>query len=268
MDSGATQEELEAGRGYEALFVPSVFAPWTRHLIAGAGVEERSHVLDVACGSGVLTRHAHARSGQFGRVVGIDPAPGMLAAAREAEPDIEWYLGSAESLPFDESAFDCVVSQFGMMFFQDRQGASDEMFRVTKPGGRLAVAVWNSIEHNRAYGDIIAVLDEQVSTAAGDALRMPYSLGNPEEVMGIFSQSGFRDIAFDTTTEQARFPSSRTMVEAELRGWLPLFGINLSEEKIADVLVQSDSKLSKYAAPSGEAVFPTSAHIVTARKPN
>ncbi len=58
------------------------------------------------------------------------------------------------------------------------------------------------------------------------------------------------------------------MVEAELRGWLPLFGINLEEDKIADVLVQSDSRLAKYSSQSGEAVFPTSAHVITARKPN
>jgi hypothetical protein len=57
------------------------------------------------------------------------------------------------------------------------------------------------------------------------------------------------------------------MVEAELRGWLPLFDIHLSEDKIVDVLVKSDSKLAKYASASGAAVFPTSAHIVTARKP-
>jgi hypothetical protein len=57
------------------------------------------------------------------------------------------------------------------------------------------------------------------------------------------------------------------MVEAELRGWLPLFDIHLSEDKIADVLVKSDGKLSKYASQTGEAVFPTSGHIVTASKP-
>ena len=57
------------------------------------------------------------------------------------------------------------------------------------------------------------------------------------------------------------------MVEAELRGWLPLFDIHLNEEKIADVLVKSDDKLSRYASPSGEAVFPTSAPIVPANKP-
>ena len=141
------------------------------------------------------------------------------------------------------------------------------MFRVMKPGGRLAIAVWNSIENNPAYGDIIAVLDEQVSTAAGDALRLPYSLGDPDEVINMLAKVGFIDIKFETRKEQAKFPSSRTMVEADLRGWLPLFGINLSEKRIADVLVNSDGKLAKYSTKSGEAVFATSAHIVTAHKP-
>jgi hypothetical protein len=56
------------------------------------------------------------------------------------------------------------------------------------------------------------------------------------------------------------------MVEAELRGWLPLFDIFLEETKINDVLIESDRTLSKYAVSSGEAVFPTSAHVITAQK--
>ena len=67
-------------------------------------------------------------------------------------------------------------------------------------------------------------------------------------------------------TEMARFPSSRQMVEAELRGWLPIFDIFLGEEEIDEVLVESDKLLRKYSAPAGEAVFPTSANIFTARK--
>lgn len=65
----------------------------------------------------------------------------------------------------------------------------------------------------------------------------------------------------------ACFPSTRVMLEGDLRGWLPLFDIHLSEDKINEVLATSDSTLFKYVAPSGEAVFPTSAHIVTAIKP-
>ncbi len=266
MDENTPQELVEAGRGYESLFVPALFEQWTKHLIEGAGIREGSHVLDIACGTGILARDALSRTGPGGRVVGADPAPGMLAAAKEIEPSIDWILCSAEALELDDETFDCVISQFGMMFFQDRQKSAEEMFRVLKPGGSLAIAIWNSVEQNPAYADIIAVLQEQVGTAAADALRLPYSLGNPDEVTTVLDNSGFAGINVETKVESAQFPSSRHMVEAELRGWLPLFDINLSEAKINDVLIESDSTLSKYASSSGKAIFPTSAHVITARK--
>lgn len=266
MAVNASKEEIEAGRGYETLFVTSLFAPWTHRLVDGAGVATGSSVLDIACGTGVLARHALSITGTGRRVVGLDPAPGMIAAATETEPGIEWTLGTAEELPFEDAAFDCVMSQFGMMFFADKQKAAGQMFRVLKPGGWLAVAVWDRIENNPAYADIIAVLDEQVSTEAGDALRLPYSLGNADDVTSFFKTAGFASVSCETATEQARFPSTRTMIEADLRGWLPLFDIHLDEAKIADVLRHSDEKLAKHATGSGEAVFQTSAHIITAQK--
>jgi len=266
MDQDVAEELIEAGRGYESLFVPALFEAWTKHLLDGAGVREGSHVLDIACGTGVLARSALARAGVNGRVVGADPAPGFLAAANEIEPGIAWVLCGAEALDVDNETFDCVVSQFGMMFFQDRQKSTDEMFRVLKPGGSLAIAVWRSVEHNLAYADIISVLQEQIGTAAADALRLPYSLGDADEVSSVLERSGFADIKIEAITLNANFPSSRQMVEAELRGWLPLFEIFLSEQEIDEVLIESDKTLGKYAGPSGEAVFPTSAHVFTAHK--
>jgi len=266
MDQDVSEDLIEAGRGYESLFVPALFDVWTKHLVDGAKVQGGSHVLDVACGTGVLARRALARAGANGRVVGADPAPGMLSAAREIEPSIDWVLCSAEALDVEDEAFDSVISQFGMMFFQDRQKSADEMFRALKPGGSLAIAVWRSVEHNPAYADIISVLESQVGTAAADALRLPYSLGDAEEVTAVLDRSGFVDITVEARTESAQFPSSRQMVEAELRGWLPLFEIFLGEDKINEVLIESDKTLRKYAGPSGEAIFPTSAHVFTARK--
>jgi ubiquinone/menaquinone biosynthesis C-methylase UbiE len=266
MDQNVSEELVEAGRGYESLFVPALFEAWTKHLVAAAEIQPGSHVLDVACGTGVLARAALAQAGANGRVVGADPAPGMLVAAKEIESGIEWVLCGAEALDVDDEAFDCVVSQFGMMFFQDRQKAADEMFRAMQSGGSIAIAAWRSVEHNPAYADIISVLEEQVGTAAADALRLPYRLGDAGEVTAVLEGSGFKDISFEAKTEVATFPSSRQMVEAELRGWLPLFDIFLSEDEIEEVLIKSDKTLSKYAGPSGEAIFTTSAHIYTARK--
>jgi len=266
MDQQVSQELIDSARDYERLFVPALFETWTKHLIDGAGIGEGSHVLDVACGTGVLARKALSRTGPGGRVVGVDPAPGMLAAAREIEPGIDWVQCGAEALDLGDAEFDSVVSQFGMMFFPDIRKSSREMQRVLKPGGSLAVAVWNSVENNPAYADIIGVLQEQVGTAAADALRLPFSLGETSGVTTALADGGFTGIRVETKTELAHFPGSRQMVEAELRGWLPLFDIILDESEISQVLNESDQRLSKYANESGEAVFPTSAHIITARK--
>lgn len=82
MTAQISEDLVEAGRGYERLIVPALFEVWTKHLIDGAGVREGWCVLDVACGTGVLARHALARTGPNGRVVGVDPAAGMLAVLR------------------------------------------------------------------------------------------------------------------------------------------------------------------------------------------
>ena len=102
MNQEVSEELLEAGRGYEGLFVPALFEPWTKHLIEGAEIRESSQVLDVACGTGVLARSALARAGASGQVVGADPAPGMLAVAQEIEPAIDWVLCGAEALDVDD----------------------------------------------------------------------------------------------------------------------------------------------------------------------
>jgi ubiquinone/menaquinone biosynthesis C-methylase UbiE len=91
----------------------------------------------------------------------------MLAVARRKAPNIEWRDGRAESLPFEANSFDTVVCQFGLMFFEDRRTAIQEIMRVLRQGGRLAVAVWESIEKTpgdsavanliqRLYGEGIA----------------------------------------------------------------------------------------------------------------
>jgi len=250
MDQTVPEELIDAGRGYEALFVPALFGPWTGHVIEAAGVEENPHVLDVACGTGILARNALVLTGPGGRVVGVDPAPGMLAVAREIEPGVDWMLCNAEALDLEDAAFDCVISQFGMMFFEDRAKAAAEMFRVLKPGGSVAIAVWTSVDHNPAYADLIALL-----------------AGDPEVIVSELANAGFADADVETRQESARFPSTRHMVEAELRGWLPLFDIFLDDAEIGRVLAASDRILDKYAQASGEAVFPTSAHVIAARKP-
>jgi ubiquinone/menaquinone biosynthesis C-methylase UbiE len=109
-----------------------------------AGVEPGMEVLDVACGTGNATLPA-AKSGA--RVTGLDFAPGLLEIARERAADamveIDFIEGDAQNLPFEDASFDRVVSTFGHMFAPDHRRTADEMKRVLRPDGVIAVACWS-----------------------------------------------------------------------------------------------------------------------------
>jgi len=263
----ASEAELTAGRGYEALFVPAVFAAWTERLIEAAGLGAGDATLDVACGTGVLARRALEVVGKGGRVAGLDPAPGMLAVAQEQAPDVDWRLGPAEALPFEAASFDAALCQFGLMFFEDRPAALREMIRVLRPGGRVAAAVWAGPEANLAHAEVAGLLDDQAGREAGNAVRVPFALGDAEALASMFEDAGFEAVQVGVEQEEARFPSARVMVEADLRGWLPLFGIHLDEAKIAEVLAAAETRLEPFVAASGEAVFEMTALVIEARRP-
>jgi ubiquinone/menaquinone biosynthesis C-methylase UbiE len=141
--------------------------------------------LDVACGTGVLAGEAWARGGATGRVAGLDPDPGMLAVAGQLAPAVEWRQGTAEPIPYPDQAFDAVVSQIGLLFFNDRQQALREMLRVFAHGGSLAVAVWVRLENSAAYSIEVALLERIAGKRAADALRAPFLLGNTEDLTAL-----------------------------------------------------------------------------------
>src|SRR6202521_3802939 len=112
-------------------------------LVRYASIRAGQSVLDVACGTGVVAITA-ARGGA--QVTGLDLTPELLEVAREngrvASVSIDWHEGDVEHLPFDESTFDTVVSQYGHMFAPRRDVSVAEMLRVLKPGGVIAFSTW------------------------------------------------------------------------------------------------------------------------------
>ena len=259
------QEQIEAADAYEALFVPAVFSRWSGVVVDAAGVGHRHHVLDVACGTGVLAREAHARVGSEGRVFGVDVNPGMLAVAERRAPTLGWRQASAESLPFADASFDAVVSQFGLMFFGNRVQALREMRRVLRPGGRLAVAVWDSLANNPAWATETMLLEKRAGPSAAEALRAPHVLGDRNLVRQLFAEAGLASAEISTQTRPAEFPSVRAMVEADLRGWLPVMGVTLTDAQVDAILEEAEHVLAPFVADDGRAVFDTSAHVITAQ---
>ncbi len=182
---------VEAGPAevYDRAFVPALFAQWGPVVAAAAGVAAGARVLDVGCGTGAATVTAAALAGRDGRVVGLDPNPEMLTVARR-KPGIEWVEGRAEKLPFGDAEFDAVVSQFAMMFFDDRVSALREMQRVLAPGGRMAVAVCGTLAASPGYSALAALLDRLFGIGVGDAFRAPFVLGDARAMQALAADAG------------------------------------------------------------------------------
>lgn len=258
-----SQEQLAAANAYEALFVPALFQEWAPRVIEAAEIRPDHRVLDVACGTGILAREVFVRFQSAGSVSGLDPSPGMLSVAARLAPEIDWQQGVAESLPFPDHSFDAVVSQFGLMFFADRPKSLREMLRVLTRGGRVAVAVWDSLDHTPAYAAEVDLLERISGRNAADALRAPFVLGDRNELATLFKAAGVTSVKISTHRGTARFPSIRTMVGADVRGWLPVMGVVLPEDQIEQILAEADQILKPYVTKEGEVVFDSPAHIIT-----
>ena len=157
--------------------------------------------------------------GGGGSVTGLDRNEGMLAMARRIAPAVEWKAGRAEQLPFPDASFDAVVSQFGLMFFDDRVQALREMRRVLKPGGRLAVAVWDRLENSPGYAAMAGLLERLFGRRIASELHAPFALGDPEALRALFAEAGLGEAKVATHAGTARFPSIEAWVRTDVKGW-------------------------------------------------
>lgn len=247
---------------YEEFFLPALFRQWAGPVADAAGVGRGHRVLDVACGTGVLGREAAARVGRSGSVVGLDPNEGMLAVAERKAPEIDWRKGTAESIPFDAEEFDAVVSQFGLMFFDDRPTAIREMLRVLKPGGRLAVAVWDGLDSTPGYLEVTGLLEELFGKPAADALRAPFVLGETAPLRALFEEAGASDVRLETLPGTARFDSLADWMHTDVRGWT--LSDMIDDAQYARLLEAARTRLRRFVMSDGTVCFDAPAHIVTA----
>jgi SAM-dependent methyltransferase len=231
----SNREQLQAWSGDEGAYwaahaeqLDQAVAAYNPMLLQAAHLHRTTRVLDIGCGTGAISRAA-ARVAVDGAVLGIDLSPQMIRvgreqAARDGLANVEHVQGDAQVHRFGDAAWDVAVSRAGVMFFGDQPAAFANIARALRPGGHLALLVWQELSRNEWLREIATAL------AAGRPLPSPppqapgpFSLSDPDRVGPLLATAGFTDLTFRRLSEPMRL--GRTAEDAfafvtGLAGWM------------------------------------------------
>jgi SAM-dependent methyltransferase len=196
---------------YERELGPVIFAPFADALAAEVARSTPARVLELAAGTGRVTRALAARLPDA-RIVATDINPPMLAHAATLvkAPNVEWRPADAQALPFESGAFDVVACQFGIMFFPDRPRAFAETRRVLAPRGRFVCNTWGSL----ATSDFARVVIDALSVRYGEAATrflstVPHGYHDSARIRADLSAGGLGEVNVEERTLPSRAASAR-----------------------------------------------------------
>jgi ubiquinone/menaquinone biosynthesis C-methylase UbiE len=202
---------------YDRYLGPIFFPGYGEDLADRLKVAANSSVLELACGTGIVTRILRDRLPASVRLTATDLNEPMIEHAKtkfSASDAIEWKQADATSLPFDDRSFDAVVCQFGFMFFPDKSVAAREAHRVLKPGGVFLFNVWDSFEQNplgKIAHETIARFFEKDPPAF---YQVPFGYHDQAEIRRVLELAGFTNVRIDVVS----IPSASTRVEDAATG--------------------------------------------------
>lgn len=191
---------------YERFAVGRHMRPIAERLLAQVPLRPGDRVLDVACGTGIVTRLAAARVAASGRAVGLDLNEEMLTTARrlgaEAGVDVDFRQGDATRMPFAEGEFDVVLCQQGLQFIPDKSRALGEMRRVLVAGGRYAINVFGRA--SLFHAALSEGLAKYVDASVAELSLAPFALGDATALRALVREAGFREISISSESISRR----------------------------------------------------------------
>src|SRR5258705_2315785 len=207
---------------YDTHLVPLIFEPYAADLVNRVSSRPLSRVLEIAAGTGVVTRALASRLPECVSVVATDLNQAMLnqAATVGMKRSVEWRQADAMQLPFEDATFDAVVCQFGVMFFPEKPKAFSEARRVLRPGGVFVFNVWDRIEENE-FADTVTIALEPLFPEDPPRFlaRTPHGYHDSPTIARDLANGGFTKSAQTVTVAaRSRAGSSRMAAIAYCQG--------------------------------------------------
>jgi ubiquinone/menaquinone biosynthesis C-methylase UbiE len=214
---------------YDRYLGPMLFEPYASDLVERVNVAEGGSLLEVACGTGIVTRRLRDRLPPTTKIVATDLNEAMINFAAQkftAAENIQWKPADALALPFSDESFDAAVCQFGLMFFPDKQQAVAEIYRVLKPGGQFIVSVWDDIERVDLANAAHQIIKKFFPVNPPDFYDVPFSFHDPAKLRSLLSGAGFREIEIDVVPSQCVSASARDAAHGLIHGNPVITAIN------------------------------------------
>jgi ubiquinone/menaquinone biosynthesis C-methylase UbiE len=207
---------------YDRLLVPLIFQHYAEDMATRATQRAPRRVLELAAGTGAVTRCLARALPPATSIVATDLNQGMLdrAAALGTERPVDWRQADAQALPFPDGSFDLVACQFGVMFFPDKAGAFAQALRVLAPGGLLLFNTWDSLAAN----ELAATVDAALAALFPDnpphfMAEVPHGYHDRERIAADLRRGGFSaDPLFTTLPGRSEAGSAQTAAQAFCQG--------------------------------------------------
>ncbi len=206
---------------YDRYLGPILFQPYAEDLAARLRVPENGAVLELACGTGILTRVLRNHLGPTVKLMATDlnePMFRQAAAKFHAGELVEWRQADACNLPFADNAFDAVVCQFGLMFVPDKLLAAKEARRVLKPKGEFLFNVWDAMEHNAlgriTHHTVVSYFEKDPPSF----YQVPFSYHDRDEIRRVLTEAGFRDISIEVVPKNGHVTTAKDAAKGLIEG--------------------------------------------------
>ncbi len=231
----------------------------TGKMIEMAGITEGHHVLDVAAGAGEQTISVAKMAGPSGYVLATDISPAILTYARKMACEAKLYnietrTMDGEHLLLQDASFDVVISRVGLIYFPDQQRALSEMWRVLKPGGKVAAIVYTTPEKNAFFSIPVSIIRNRAKLPPPlPGQPGPFSLGAPGVIEKAFSAAGFKNVKTIAIQSPVIMKSAKECVqfEKESFGALHQMMSKLSVEEKESVWKEIEQELKQFENPDG-----------------